>query len=419
MRILHVLHNSLPLLCGYSIRSGYIVNLQRAQGLDPWVVTSGQHPNGESMREIIDGVEYRRTPAAAPSRVPFRRELHLMRMLERQVESAAREIKPDVIHAHSPVLVGLPSLRVARRLGIPMVYEIRDLWENASVDRGRFSPSSPLYKLARGLESYVVSRADAVVTICDLLRQELVPRAGRADKVHVVANGVDVESFHERPASQRVKEQWGLVEKDVILYAGTFQPYEGLDLLVRAIGEVVKTRPRAHLVIVGGTAGLAGGAASMSPEEARLRAIARDCSLDAHVTFTGRIPHHDVQDMYALADVLAYPRRWTRTTALTTPLKPLEAMAMARAVIVSDLPPMRELVSDDVTGLLFSAGDHLDLAAKCTALLADSVRRRRLGTAARDWVTRERQWRTLVFAYQQIYRSVLSPSVAEPMRRPA
>ena len=58
MKILHVLHNSLPLLCGYSIRSGYIVNLQRAMGLETAVVSSGQHPNGEQMREAIDGVEY-------------------------------------------------------------------------------------------------------------------------------------------------------------------------------------------------------------------------------------------------------------------------------------------------------------------------------------------------------------------------
>ena len=125
-----------------------------------------------------------------------------MRNLERQVEIAAREVRPDLIHAHSPVLVGLPALRVAQRLGLGFVYEIRDLWENASVDRGRFGAESPMYRVARRLESHVLSRADAVVTICDLLKTELQPRAGRPDKVHVVANGVDAHAFAPQAAER-------------------------------------------------------------------------------------------------------------------------------------------------------------------------------------------------------------------------
>ena len=176
MRILHVLHNSVPLLCGYSIRSGYIVNLQRAMGL---------HPSGRQLRAAPerprDARDHRRRRVPANCRgarsipCPFSASGMLMRNLERQVESAAREMRPDIIHAHSPVLVGLPALRVARRLGLGFVYEIRDLWENASVDRGRFGAGSPMYRIARKLDSHVLSRADAVVTICDLLKAELRP----------------------------------------------------------------------------------------------------------------------------------------------------------------------------------------------------------------------------------------------------
>ena len=133
MRILHVLHNSVPLLCGYSIRSGYIVNIERAMGWDPHVVTSGQHPNGDAMTETIAGTEYRRTAAPGARRLPFAKEWALMKSLERQVEGAVRDHRPDVIHAHSPVLVGLPALRVAR--GWVSRWSMnRDLWENASVD---------------------------------------------------------------------------------------------------------------------------------------------------------------------------------------------------------------------------------------------------------------------------------------------
>ena len=193
-----------------------------------------------------------------------------------------------------------------------MVYEIRDLWENASVDRGRFAAGSPLYRIARGLESYVVRNAGAVVTICDLLKNEIAPRAGNPDKVHVIANGVDTDAFRPQDSSEPLKRRWGLIDKEVILYAGTFQPYEGLDLLIRAMAEVVRSRPSAHLVIVGGSAGFAGGAGPVSPEEKRACWLpCRTAAWQPHVTFTGRIPHADVKAMYALADVLCYPRRMT------------------------------------------------------------------------------------------------------------
>ena len=136
MRVLHVLHNSLPLICGYSIRSGSIVRLQKRDGYDLTVVTSAQHPNGSAMREEIDGVEHRRTTTYNGKQWPLWREWQLMRRLEREVERAVSDRRPDLIHAHSPVLVGLPALRIARRRRLPLVYEVRDLWENALVDRG-------------------------------------------------------------------------------------------------------------------------------------------------------------------------------------------------------------------------------------------------------------------------------------------
>jgi glycosyltransferase involved in cell wall biosynthesis len=126
-----------------------------------------------------------------------------------------------------------------------------------------------------------------------------------------------------------------------------------------------------------------------------------------HVTFTGRIPHSGVREMYAIADVLAYPRRWTRTTALTTPLKPLEAMAMGKPVVASDVPAMRELVADGVTGLLFRAGDHAHLADRCSELLSDTALMERLGKAGRETACRERQWSNLVAQYLPIYERLV------------
>jgi glycosyltransferase involved in cell wall biosynthesis len=231
--VLHVLHNSLPVVCGYSIRSGYILRLEKQDGLEVKAVTSAQHLNGPAMRDWIDGIEHRRTPGYQGKPWPVWREWQLMRRLEQQVARAVDEWRPDLIHAHSPVLVGLPALRVARRSRLPFVYEVRDLWENASVDRGRFRETSALYRAARGIESHVLARADAVVTICDSLRAELLPRAQRA-----WARARRRQRSRLPPCSSlefvpRVVERYGLAGKRSCCMRTS--ALRGLETLVRAL----------------------------------------------------------------------------------------------------------------------------------------------------------------------------------------
>lgn len=408
MRVLHVLHNSLPLICGYSIRSGSIVRLQRQEGYDVKVVTSAQHPNPVAPREVIDGVEHRRTPTYTGRMWPLWREWQLMRRLRREVEATVAEWRPDVLHAHSPVLVGLPALRVARRHRIPLVYEVRDLWENARVDQGRLGHGSTLYWLARRVETHVLTHADAVVTICETLRAELAPRLGPGGDAHVVANGVDVQAFVPRAPDETTREEYNLGGKCVVLYVGTFQPYEGLELLVRSFSHVRSRLGHAHLLIVGGSSRLAyQGASARGSQEEVLARVIDELQLGSHVTLTGLVPHDEVGKLYSIADCVVYPRILTPTTALTTPLKPLEAMAMRLPVIVSDVPPMTELVRSGETGLTFAAGDATALAECCLELLSDPVLRERLGRKAREYVVVERQWPHLVQRYRAVYEKVL------------
>ena len=397
MRILHVLHNSLPLLCGYSIRSGAIVRHQRRQGLDPIVVTSARNPNPTAgLVDQVDGIEHFRTACSNGRSLPILRERALMRALHERIEQVIAGTRPDLVHAHSPVLVGLPALRAARDHGLPFVYEVRDLWENASVDRGKFGYNSPLYRLVRALETRVLRRADAVVTICHALRDDLIRRVDPA-RVFVVDNGVDTDAFAPAPPTQALCDRWALTDKSVIAYAGTFQPYEGLDLLVQAMPRILARRPTAHLVIAGGSAG------ESRVAETALESLVDRLDLGSHVTFTGRLPHETITSVYARADIVVYPRLLTRTTALTTPLKPLEAMAMGRAVVSSDVPAMRELVRDGETGMTFPAGDVEALARACVRLLDDPALRGALGDRARAWIVRDRQWPALVERYHDIY----------------
>jgi glycosyltransferase involved in cell wall biosynthesis len=195
-----------------------------------------------------------------------------------------------------------------------------------------------------------------------------------------------------------------------LLYAGAFQPYEGLPVLIDAMAALTTRIPQTHLLIVGGSP------PQSSPEpgsiEDALRRMVLRLGLAGSISFTGQVPHSEVASYYSLAEVVVYPRVRTNTTALTTPLKPLEAMASGRAVVVSDLPPLRELVTERVTGLCFPAGDAPALADRCQELLENDQLRESLGVAARCFVTSERQWTSLTAGYEDAYRQAVPHDVS-------
>src|SRR5262249_22002288 len=158
-------------------------------------------------------------------------------------------VRPDIVHAHSPVLVGLPAYFVAKQRRLPLVYEVRDLWENASVDRGKFADDSLPYRAARYLESWLLERADAVTTICEPLRANLAARVNAPAKIVVMPNGVEAEAFQAVPGDAALRRQLGLPEGPLAAYIGAFQPYEGLNILIDAMRAIAQVRPDAHLVI--------------------------------------------------------------------------------------------------------------------------------------------------------------------------
>lgn len=396
IRVLHVFHHIFHYHCGYRTRCEYILHFQRSHGLDPMVVTSADHEHGPRAAFREETCDTHETPAYVGPSLTGLREWALVKRLERQLDVTVRDARPDVIHAHSPVLVAWPALRAARRAGIPFIYEVRDLWENASVDLGKFTAESWRYRLARSADTHVLRQADAVIVLGAGMRRELHARGVRLERLHVVGNGVDADALQDS-ATERgpARQRWGLGDDPTIAYVGTFQPYEGLDLLLDALPAIRATLP-ARLVIAGD-----------GREADRLRERALRRGITEQVTFLGRIPHHEVRQVYAAADLMVYPRLLTRTTALTTPLKPLEAMAAQTPVLASDVPALAELVDEGRTGWLFRAGDPRHLASRVIEILNDPTARRTVAARAHGWVRSTRQWVDQVSRYPHIYRSLI------------
>ncbi len=394
LNVLHILDHSIPLHSGYTFRTVSLLEEQRRRGWATFHLTSPKQGGNVITEEDVDGWHFFRTaPPEAGVRLPGFGEMALMRQLERRLHEVVQKVRPNLLHAHSPVLNALPALRVGRKLGIPVVYEVRAFWEDAAVDHGTTTEGSLKYRLTRRMETHALRQAAHVFTICEGLRSDIVARGITTDKVSVIPNAVDPSAFElGGQPDAALKHSLGLDGATVIGFIGSFYAYEGLDLLLTALPKLLARRSDARVLLVGG-----------GPQDQALRAQAAALGLADKVIFTGRVPHDQVQRYYSLVDVLAYPRHRMRLTDLVTPLKPLEAMAQGKLFVASDVGGHKELMRHRETGWMFEAGNADALAAALDELLAERGLWPQLRAAARRHVETERNWQVSTRGYEPVY----------------
>ena len=392
-KVLHVLDHSIPLHSGYSFRTLSILREQRKLGWRTLHVTTPKQGESPTDEETVDGFTFLRTRTAPNSGLVAQ-----MRLTANRLREAIEQFEPDLIHAHSPILTALPSLRVAGQRDLPVVYEMRASWEDAAVDHGTTTTGSLRYRLSKILETLVLRRAHHVTTICEGLRREIASRGISVDKVTVVPNAVDIDRFIYHGGSDlAAKQRLGLGTGATIGFIGSFYGYEGLDDLIQALVILRGGGIDVHAVLVGG-----------GPADARLRKMADQSGLGDRVRFVGRVNHDEVQAYYRAIDLLVYPRKQTRLTDMVTPLKPLEAMAQGNLVLASDVGGHRELIRDGETGTLFPAGDIAALASTIETTLGNREGWEAIRARGREFVTLERNWTSSVSGYRHAYRAALA-----------
>ena len=402
-RVLHVLDHSLPLHSGYTFRTRAILKSQQAMGIEVRGITGLRHMADGPDAEEADGILFHRTRGVASGPAGLR-EWREIGLLADAIVDLCGEWRPDVIHAHSPALCGAAALRAARKLGIPLVYEIRAFWEDAAVGNGTGSEGSLKYRLTRKLEDHVVSGANHVVTICQGLKDDLVTRGVDPARITISPNGVDLALFGEPTAPEpALRESLGLGNGPVIGFIGSFYDYEGLDDLIAAMPLLVAEHPDARLLLVGG-----------GPREAQLRAQAEASSAASAIRFVGRVPHHEVERYYALCDIMAYPRKASRLTDLVTPLKPLEAMAQDKLVAASSVGGHRELVEDGRTGILFAPDSPEDCARALARLVKAPESWPAIKANGHNHVRERHDWAKNVDRYLRVYQTLVAiPMIKE------
>ncbi|MDC5696750.1 glycosyltransferase family 4 protein [Intrasporangium calvum] len=414
--VLHVVTNALPeVQAGYTIRTQGIAAAQRAAGLDARVVTRLGFPvdTGRVSRSANfdhDGVP---THRLLPLRgVPVRAD----RRLEAHVEHLtrlARRLDVDVLHAHSRHENGQAALLSGLRLDRPVIYEARGFLEETWRSRGGRADSD-FYRLSRAAETACMRAAAAVVTVSEPMRADIVARGIPMDKVTVVGNAVSADYLTPPPDATALRSRLGIAPDALVVgLVSTLNDYEGVDVLLRAAALV--DDPGLVVLVVGD-----------GPARRDLERIAHDCLDPGRAVFTGRVPHAAARDHHAALDVFCVPRRRTPVTSLVPPLKPLEAMATARPVVVSDLPPLVELVGADEglrtegeppsRGLVAAPDDPASWAEALKVLLYDPALRTRMGQSARRWVHENRTWGAAELTYADLYARVLNLTGTAPDR---
>lgn len=401
MKILHILDHSLPLHSGYTFRSQNIFTAQKNMGFVPIVLTSPKHEENlkkeTAGKETINGFFYYRTGPVSIINMPFGTELKLMHRLYKRIMDVAVIEKPDLIHAHSPVLNAIPAIRAARKLKIPVVYEIRAFWEDAAVDHGTYRENSWKYRLTKYMETWVCKKVDHICILCNGLKDDLIKRGLPENKITPVFNGINPDDLKFIPPDNEFLNKWKLEDKKVIGFIGSFYRYEGLDLLIQAFSKIENTHKNIVLLLVGG-----------GEMEDELTNLAEKKGIKSKVLMPGRIPHEKIAGVYSLIDVLAYPRYSMRLTELVTPLKPLEAMAMRKSFVASDVGGHKELIQDGKTGLLFQAGNVDALAGCLEKALEDQVFNETLQRNGTKWVNENHTWAKTTSIYKQLYAKVVS-----------
>ena len=388
---------------GYSVRTKGVATGLRRAGADVVVVGRSGYPwdsrsdvpTRERYRHAVevDGVDYVHLPGSPLASTPVDR--YILECADAFVREARLQ-RPSVIHAASNFRVGLAALIAARRLGIPFVYEVRGLWEITEASDKPGWEDTERYALQSGLETLVASEADAVLAITGQTRDELVRRGVPAERITVTPNAVTPGDFLPLPTDTSYAASLGVrTDVPVIGFAGSMVPYEGLEVLVDAAA-LLRDADIGFQVVI---AGSGSAAATLQEQVDRL-------DLADHVRLVGRVPGDQMPRLLSLFDIMPCPRLSLPVTEMVSPLKPLEAMSSAKAVVLSDVAPHRDMAGPhESRALLFRAGDPQALADVLARLIEEPNLRADLGRAGRLWCLDERTWEGLAHTIRATHRA--------------
>jgi len=390
MKVLHVLYQSLPNSAGSSIRSRDIVNNQLKMGLKPVIISSPfqQSFKKGKLKETNSGITYYRTfsnenEVVAEKKTGFLTQIRkLFRIINfsLQVYKVVKKENIDVIHAHAMFFCAFSAQFAGFLSNKPIVYEIRSLWEE------RYKKSSfinyMIFSFVTVLETFSMLFANHIVVINYNLKSQLQKRLFlMRKKMSVVENAIDLD---------RVKISKLNKNNFVFGYIGTLSPIEGLDLLIKAFNDL---KIKNKLLIFG--------------DGIELEKLKKLANGNNNIEFKGKVSSDEISKAYDQVGVIINPRKKSYLTDTVTPLKPLEAMAYRKLVLVSDVGGMKELVKNEFNGIVFKSDSYKEIKN----VIQEVINRNDLDKIIENgyrYIKEERSWKVNVKKYFLIYKDLMN-----------
>ncbi|WNZ03126.1 glycosyltransferase [Paenarthrobacter ureafaciens] len=413
-RVLHVVGKVLPTTqSGYTLRTHYTAMAQIQSGMDVHVCNQvGDAVNNAAPAQVeLDGVTYH-LPTG-----PIRLQTALTTWLSANVEELARvtsEVRPSVLHAHSDFFNALSARAVGDYFGIPVIYESRGFWEeswlsrmaqtNDIADIEAFSErwgSPDTYAWRRERERACREAADHVFTLAEVMKRRITAEGCPPEKTSVVPNAVSGDQFPVQTRNADLAAKLGIKSDEIVIgYISSLVEYEGVPVLIEAFSQLrQRLNVPVRLLVVGD-----GPVLGSLKEQAE--------SLGLHdALFTGRVPHEDILDYYGLIEVFVVPRTAAAVCQLVTPLKPFEAFATGRTIVMSDVDALKEIAEASGSAALFQAGNSDSLANVLNELVANPETRSQMAASGAAWVRESRSWEANAAVYNQQYANLRANAI--------
>jgi len=388
----YFLHSSLPYLSGgYATRAHGLILALREQGLDVRPYTRPNFPydvkkglSEKSDITTVDRVVYRKTFCKS---VRLRDEASYMLECIDVFDRVIKKEKPAYVHGRSTYQIALPALIAARKNNLPFVYEVSGLWEIVHESRESAHLRRHETQKMRYLEALTARKADVVFTLTAAMKEELICRGVEESRIALLPNCTDPNRFVPYEKSQQVLDELKIsAAVPVVGYVGSFQDYEGLDDLISAC-ELLSSKNNSldyRLLLVGD-----------GPYFNEIRERRNQSKVKEKIILLGRVDNALVPAYYSVIDIATFPRKAWPVCEMVSPMKPLEALAAKKAVVVSSVKALAEMVIENKTGLVFQKGSVDDLSSCIMSLLCDERQRTYLGINAREWVKANRDWQSI------------------------
>ncbi|MCB9855463.1 MAG: glycosyltransferase family 4 protein [Phycisphaerales bacterium] len=397
MNVLHFAHSFIPQYGGTTTR---LINLLSDPRHTHTICVPMPKIDGDiPIEQQFDNISVRRVPLAPGPSISFFAANNARRL--------AAVVRPDdrfdVIQGHNPPPFARAGFRVAHTRNLPCIYEAHRLsFDSFGANRETPLPNSIdrwIRWMIRREERPFFERADAVIVQTEMHRRRISECFRiEPENIHVIPMGVDETLFDPSKAvvtKDEIRRRHDWDDRTVFFYNGYLGSSNGLMTLLDAARSLpTDVRKRIRIALLG-----------RGPLQKQVeKAAAETPDL---IQSLGLVPYEQMPAYYAAADVVVIPVAPIRLWDCNNPTKLLEAMAMARPVLASNVGGITELLEDGVTGITFRSGDRADLAKRMVELATSAGDLAAMGVAARRRILADRTWRQSRDALQRLYDSLV------------